>query len=390
MPVFNLFMKITKSKKYIILMYYGIFLGIFLLISNITPNSEDTLFQEVPLPIGIVYQEDTPLTQGIEKFLSRRHRTQSLPDEKEALQNALYTADIAYIIRIPKGFTQDFLDGKDTALETITSPADYASGYLADAQLDDFLGNVRLYLSGGLSLTEALDKAASLDDISVSITYPENQKITASEEMPTSYYYFRYFAYVALSVILSCICPILIVFYQPDVYRRCICSSTRLKTYHVQLTLGTLLFSLAVLVSLDLIGILSNHDTINTAQFGYLILNTSAFILVSTSLAYLCGMIAKKQAVVSGLSNVIGLSFCFLGGIFVSLDMIHPKVLLFSRLLPTYWYTVVNQTIFESTAPNAQQVTLIFQGLGIQLAFTLAVCSVALLVSRRRQQYINL
>ena len=75
MPVFNLFMKITKSKKYIILMYYGIFLGIFLLISNITPNSEDTLFQEVSLPIGIVYQEDTPLTQGIEKFLSRRHRT---------------------------------------------------------------------------------------------------------------------------------------------------------------------------------------------------------------------------------------------------------------------------------------------------------------------------
>ena len=141
MPVFNLFMKITKSKKYIILMYYGIFLGIFLLISNITPNSEDTLFQEVSLPIGIVYQEDTPLTQGIEKFLSRRHRTQSLPDEKEALQNALYTADIAYIIRIHKGFTQDFLDGKDTALETITSPADYASGYLADAQLDDFLGN---------------------------------------------------------------------------------------------------------------------------------------------------------------------------------------------------------------------------------------------------------
>lgn len=389
MPVFNLFLKIVKAKKYMLLMYYGIFLSIFFLISNTTQKTDANAFQETSISIGIAAGEDTLLTQGIAEYLGEHHKVSFINSDKKAMQKALYGPEITYLIRIPEGFTQSFLSQTNDPLEVTSSPLDVSYSYLVNAQLENYLGNVHLYLTGGQPLSQALTKAASLDSLSTDISFQDGKKLASQGEMPGISYYYRYFTYVALCVMLTCACPVLVVFYQPDVYRRCACSSMKLRSHNTQLALGMLSLALFVLISLNLIGFIYGFGSINSSQALYLILNTTVFTLVSSSLAYLCGFIAKNDMAVSGLSNVISLSFCFLGGVFVSLDMISSKVQIFSRLLPTYWYTIVNQTIFTSNTLNSAQQTQIFQGMAIQLVFAAAVCSAALLLSRRKQQFIT-
>ena len=371
-------------------MYYGIFLVIFFLISGITKESESRQFQETSVNMGFVDLEHTPLSEGIQNYLESRHVVRIMENDKEFLQDALYGAEVSIIVRIPSGFTQAFLAGDGAALETITPPTSLTEGYLMDAQLENFLGNLRLCLAGGMDLDTALERAEALTGIQTEVTIPDGQKIASDSELPGIYYYFRYFAYVLLCVMLSCVCPVFIVFYQPDVYRRSICSRLPLKAYNIQLALGTLCFTAFVLITLNVIGFLTGIGNVTLPQGLLLIANTSVFALVGTSIAYLCGFIAKSDTAVSGLANVISLGMCFLGGIFVNLDVISDKVQAVSRLLPTYWYTTVNQLVFENEALTSELNVQIIQGLGLQLAFAAAVCAIALLLSRKRHQYMHI
>ena len=54
MPAFKLFLQIVNSKKYMIILYYGIFLVIFLLISGLTAQSAEGQYEETSLNVGAV------------------------------------------------------------------------------------------------------------------------------------------------------------------------------------------------------------------------------------------------------------------------------------------------------------------------------------------------
>ena len=54
MPAFKLFLQIVNSKKYMIILYYGIFLVIFLLISGLTAQSAEGQYEETSLNVGVI------------------------------------------------------------------------------------------------------------------------------------------------------------------------------------------------------------------------------------------------------------------------------------------------------------------------------------------------
>ena len=80
------------------------------------------------------------------------------------------------------------------------------------------------------------------------------------------------------------------------------------------------------------------------------------------------------------------LGFCFLGGIFVPLEMLTGVVRRIGQFFPTYWYAQnISILSFNETLTDSLRTTL-FQGMGIQLLFALACVAVALAIGRARRQ----
>lgn len=387
MPAFKLFLQIVNSKKYMIILYYSIFLMIFLLISVLTAQSAEGQYEETSLNVGVIDRDHSVMSKGLLAFLDDSHSLTVINDEKNAMQDALYRQEVSCLLIIPKGFGSKFASDGSIPLQSVSSPDNAQAGPLITSQLEDYLGNVSVYMASGSTEEEALASARSLASIRTDIAFQDGQQVTRKDQLPGSYYYFLFYSYISLCIMLSCICPVLVVFYQPDVYRRCICSGTKLRAFNLQLALGTLCFTLFLLISLLTIGFALSHGEVTFTQAGWIILNAAAFTLCATALTYLCGYIAKNDMAVAGLANTIALSLCFLGGIFVPLELISSKVLAVSRLMPTYWYMTITRTLFVNPDLTAADTMRLWQGLGLQLGFAAAVFSIALLVSRRRRQF---
>ena len=117
-----------------------------------------------------------------------------------------------------------------------------------------------------------------------------------------------------------------------------------------------------------------------------ILLNGFTIMLGALAAAFFVGSMARTDAAVNGMANVLSLGFCFLGGIFVPLEMLTGVVRRIGQFFPTYWYAQnisilsFNETLTESLK------TALFQGMGIQILFALACVAVALAIGRAKRQ----
>lgn len=385
MQVFRLFFKIIKDKKLSIFINVGIFLAVCLFVSFLTHTEKDDQFTDVSLDIAVVDKDHSPLSIAITDYLEQRHNLKNVKGTKEGLQDSLYFQETEYILLIPQGFADSFAHEGESKLETLKAPGT-STGYLLDSQIEDFLQNVHLGLVGGSSLNEAAKQALSLADLDTPTGFLGGDRLVSQDSRPGIYYYLRYLPYALLACLTSALCPIFVVLYQADVRKRNTCSALTLRSFNRQLGLGCICFTTALLAFLLLSGLMIYRKELALIEHPFwLLLNTAACTLTAMSLGFFAGFIAKNDVAVSGLSNVISLSLCFLGGIFVDTSLLSKQVAAFSQVLPTYWYTRVNDMLFRGIPLERQQYTLLAQGLGLQLAFALAVFAVALAISRRRR-----
>ena len=77
----------------------------------------DTLFNQQKSNIAFISEEKSPLIDGLKHELEKVANFVDLPDEKEALQDALYFRSVYYILRVPEGFTESFMKGENVQLE---------------------------------------------------------------------------------------------------------------------------------------------------------------------------------------------------------------------------------------------------------------------------------
>ena len=118
MQVFKLCLKILKKNIPTLLIYVIIFIGIATMMSaDAAKEQSDLLFTGSKVNLAFLAEEDTPLVQGLKTELAKKANFVLLPDEKEALQDALYFRKVSYILRIPEGFSQSFMEGGNVQLE---------------------------------------------------------------------------------------------------------------------------------------------------------------------------------------------------------------------------------------------------------------------------------
>lgn len=127
-------------------------------------------------------------------------------------------------------------------------------------------------------------------------------------------------------------------------------------------------------------------EFLQTPYLPYYLLNVFLDLLLALALAFVIGMLVKKMSAITMCVTSLSLALAFLGGVFVKLEFLSPKMLIIAKFIPVYWYEVVNELLMSPSGVKGSVKTQIWQAYGMQMLFVVAIFAVGLVIVKRQQQ----
>jgi len=385
MQVFKLCLKIIKKNLPSMSIYLIIFLGVALIMSNALasepPQNND--FTRAKIKVAFISEEETPLVNGFRQELSKVADFVDLPDEIEALQDALFFRNVTYILRIPQGFTAGFMAGRDSKLEKTVVPDSYSNIYV-DLAIDQFFNTARLYLANteNISQEELVQNVRA--DLAVETALEQKSFSTKATNNIYANFFFNYLPYSLLSVLIMGISSLRMVFHDKDLKKRNNCSPLSIFSFNLQFILANLLFTVVswlIMVVCCILFNLSNGFNLNTVYF---IINSFVFALCGASISILIGNVIRNVNAIAAVCNVVTLGLCFISGIFVPMEFLSSQVLKIASFTPTYWFVQANNQIAALNSFDFAALQPVLTNMLIVFAFAVAFFAIALTIGKRR------
>ena len=380
MQVFKAYMKIVKKKIPSIIVYFAIFIGISIAMTQAGSESERKDFAQTELKIAIENLDDGELSKALVDYLQVNHEVTERPETEDELLDAIFCRKLDYVLYIPAGFTEKFLAGEREGSLRDRKVPQSSSGMFADSQVEGFLSTLGVYLDAGFSVDESIKNTMEDYELSVEVAFLNGEN---AAEKHMAVYYFQYLPYIFISTIILAIGPVLLVFLRRDINARNKCSSVSFQTRNLWLIGGSIVVALAEYLFLMAIGICMYPDYILTLKGAVGAFNAFLSLLFALSVTFLFAQIVKKENALNMVSNVCSLTLAFLGGIFVPLDIFGENVLKVSKFIPTYWYVTANDAIAHVT--KFSEITdPIWHGFAIQGIYAVALLTLGMLINRIR------
>lgn len=368
------------------MIYVVVFLSVSLIMSaNMNQDLQKMVaFSPNKSYIAFISEEDSTLIDGFKEELGKIANFVELPDKTEALQDALFFRSVSYILRVPKGFTESFMNGEEVQLEKTIVPDSFSNMYI-DLCIDKYFNAARVYVTSLDGITQqelVLHLKADLAETSlVEIKTNGEKKVDNS----TANYFYNYLSYSLLSVIILGMSALMLVFNNRDLKLRNGCSPIPATSMNLQFVLGNLVFTFAswfVMILLCFLVNFKNSFNLNTVYF---ILNSFVFALCCASISYLIGNLIKSPNAASAVCNVVALGLSFISGAFVPQEQLGGSVLKIASLAPTYWFIKANNAIAVLSQFDFSHLKPIFSDMLILACFTVAFFSVALVIGKKRR-----
>lgn len=384
MKVFSAFMKIAKKNVVSIVMY----LVLIIIVSSFTAqqNSKNNVssFESKKTTIAVIDRDHTETSAAFKNYIGELQTLVELEDDKKVLQDALCFRAVHYILYLPEGFETSLINGEDIKLDTVEVPGSTAGIYL-NMQMNQILSSLKNYLTLENTPSEAMQKTKDLMTVSASVSIHADSHV--AKEVPTYYAFFALLPYAFLGLIITVIGLVLIAFNQPDLKKRTIASALSLRSRNMQITLGSIILSVGVLVVVFLVPLLLyGPDYLSDPLFGYILLNAVANLTFCVALGYLIGTISTKADHITIASTSLSLALSFIGGVFVPLSIMPKQVQIFSRFFPTYWYTTASDTLIANmTLSDVSRNNVLFS-IAIQFGFALLTFGAAIILTKKKSQ----
>lgn len=381
MTVFKCYMKILRQNVGMIIIYLGIFFSVALVMQMAAGKSENSLYANASIDIGVIDEDQGVLAQGFTDYLGSIHNVIPMENDPEVLQENLFYRNVEYIVQIPAGFYEKCILG-DTPLKVTKVPGSYSS-YYVDQQISSYISTLRTYLAAGFSQEEAIQGVKA--EVHEPVTKLSSD--SASSDLVPYTYYFRYIPYLFLGALCYTMGYILMAFKKGDIQKRMEASaiSVRRQALEGLLAMGIIGAFLWLLGILGVV-IMYGNTFWDSPLLGYYMVNTLLMLIVALSLSYLIGIFIPNSNILSGVANLVSLSMCFLCGVFVPMDVMDKSVLKFSQFLPVYWYEQVNEILSRHHTLTPELLRKIQVCMGIQMLFAVVFVCLVLVVSRYRKE----
>ena len=384
MSVFSVCLRVLKKNLPTILIYFFVFVMVSSIITVMTAPSEPGEFEKTKIPMAIFAQENTPLVEGLKESLGQQAYFVETEDNREKLQEALFYRRVHYILRIPAGFTEAFIQGNPIMLERTSIPGSTSAIYI-DLRIDRYLETLRLY-TAAMPETGIREKVNFvLSDLAVETKVEIAGSENRTNDTGILKYYFNFLAYTIMFAIIFGVSAILLVFNDTDIKRRNLCSPLSSNKISLQCFLACALFALANWVVLAALSAVFGFDEIASPSTWLYLINSLVFTICISGLAFFIGNLTKSREVVSAVANIITLGTSFLSGVFVPQEILGENVLRIASFMPTYWYVRANGRIAGLADLSIQSLSDVFISIAIQLAFGAAFLIAALVIGKRRQ-----
>lgn len=385
MPVFKVCLKIIQKNLPMISIYVGIFLLISTIITLSTSSSKPAGFSQSKAKIAFLAEESTPLVEGFREALEQTAVFVDLADEKEALQDALFFRQVTYILRIPSGFTEDFLQGREMRLEKTVVPDSMDNAYV-DIGVNQYWRLAALYRQGNADMTQ--EEIAERVTEDMTLTSPvelmnTREKSDVSQSFAVNY--FNYLAYTLTSVLILGVSAIMIVFNNKDLSRRNFCSPLSAGSINLQFFLANLVFTLAAWILMTSACFIFSPEGALTVNLLYLLLNSFVFTFCMSCVSFLISNLVSSRNAINAIANVAALGPSFISGVFVPQELLGDSVLRLASFTPTYWFVQANTRIGGLTSFDWTSLSPIFNNILVQFGFALAFLSVAMVISKKRR-----
>jgi ABC-2 type transport system permease protein len=379
-------MKIIKKNISSMFIYVGIFLAVSLIMSSSIANDQynENDFTQIKMNISIISEESSPLIDGFKQELGKVANFVELPDETEALQDALYFRSVSYILRIPEGFTESFMHGENVQLEKTIVPNSISNTYI-DLSIDKYFNTARLYVQQMKGITQEALVSHLQSDLAVSTSVKLQATGNNTDNHTYANYYFNYLAYTLLSILILGMTALMLVFNDHDLKKRNACSPLSANSANMQFILAALLYTLISWLVMIICCVIFNFKNSFNMNTVYFIINSLIFAICGASISYLIGNLVKGRNAISAISNVVTLGSCFISGVFVPQEFLGGSVLKIASFTPTYWFVKANNRIAELTQFDFSHVEPIISGMLIQVGFALAFFAVALVIGKEKR-----
>ena len=153
---------------------------------------------------------------GLENYLKKTQRVKNINTDADSIQDALYFRDIEFLVSIPSGYEKDFLEGTVPILNTTSVPNSYSGMYIS-MQIEQYLTFLRIYIAGGLSPQEAVQKAEEVMNTKAEVSLVNDGK-TLSQSYKFMFYY-QYIPYMLLGILVQIIGLIFLSFNKEEVQK---------------------------------------------------------------------------------------------------------------------------------------------------------------------------
>ncbi len=392
MQVYKTFFKVLRKYKISLIMYSAIMIFMIWIFASESTSGSNEIVQK-KYTLLVVDEDNSEVSKEFVSYLGKKHNLDDGEYTEDQIKDMLFYENISEYIVIPKGFGEEVnsvveskKDGKTVSEEEFGSllQATYDDGMprgiFINMQINQYLNAVTDYMALGDNMTDASKKADEALDISEFVTVRE-EEINVNE---VKYASFLVLPYGILSIIFSGVIPVIVSFNEKEKKNRTNVSSMKLTARNISLVLGaaTVAFVVAT-VFIAVITLKNGGGFAFTDSWWLSVLNTYIYTLTATLLLSMLTsfpIIAAKgtTSASSIITVIVGLSFAFLGGTFVDLDILGEGVAKVGRFIPNYWYSVACKKIWYDGAGLSDLIGCF----GLQLLFGLVCLAVGLAVTR--------
>lgn len=382
MQVFKTFMKIVRANSVSAIIYAVVFMVLAIAMTN--SSSEIESYEDKQMCIGIIDNDDTPESRELAEFFSKTNKRIELDNSIDDILDAVYYTRADYVLIIKEGFAQKLADGNINDLfENYKLPSSY-NGEFFDSKIENYIDSAKAFIAAGKTPSEALSAAGEAVSTKVDAQILSFENTGSADYSKQFSVYYQYLVYIFISILVSTLCPVLLVMNKKEIKNRTICSSMTASSYSLQTALGAGVFVLGIWLLFTAAGFMISGFAINRKVL-IAMLNSFLFILSAAGITLIISSFDIGREAITLVTNVVGLGMSFLCGVFVPQEILSQGVLSAGKLLPGYWYVKANNML-AGTNGEVFDLSEIFKCMMIEVLFAAALFAAAMLLLRSRRR----
>lgn len=337
--------------------------------------------------VAVIDRDGSELSQGLSSFVLANSDGVEVEDTERALQDAVMQSHAHYIVIIPEGFSDDLaahaVDVDATPeVQTIASMSS-ASVTMMDNLVNEYLNVARSYT---LALPDA-DETTVVERTDAAMEHAADVSVVQINEAPavsdSFLVYLQFASYTILLSIAVCSAVVLSRFSREETHRRIV--SSPISTLSMNLQIAAACFVIMVICwmfvsGLGLAAFGSKLAGVDPTCIAGGLASLFCYALFGLAFGFFIGQLTSSELVMNAAANITGLVISFLGGVWISLDLVGEPVVTIAKFTPAYYYSEALRSAFDATAGGFTAAA--FENMGVVCLFALTVFAVGLAISR--------